>query len=126
MNLKSRDPRELAIDLLSRSICSVQVAAVAADKHGIFSWGWNSSGLDGLGQHAEDHCCSRSNLDRLRGSSTVLYIAARRRRNLKTVTAKPCLECQRILTSHRLLACYRDSEGAWVTSGWEQEQDVVP
>lgn len=35
----SRDPRELVVDLLPRSSCAVQVAAVITDRHGIFSWG---------------------------------------------------------------------------------------
>ena len=50
--LKPRDPRELAIDLLPRSTCAVQVAAVLADANGIFGWGWNSAG-SGFGEHAE-------------------------------------------------------------------------
>ena len=33
------DPRRLAVDLLPRSRCAVQVAAVIADGFGIFSWG---------------------------------------------------------------------------------------
>lgn len=72
-------------------------------------------GSDGLGQHAEDHCCERANRERLRGKSAILYVAARRRRNGKVVTAKPCIDCWRILVSHTLLTDYRDGDGQWLT-----------
>ena len=84
------DPRDLAVDLLPRSICSVQVAAVLTDKHGIYSWGWNNVGTC-YGMHAEIHCLLRANRKRLPGST--LYVASQRQRNLKPVTSKPCLEC---------------------------------
>ena len=86
----SRSPRELAIDLLPRSICKVQVAAVLADNHGIFAWGWNSIG-NGSGQHAETHAISRASRERLKGAT--IYIASQRRWNKKPITSKPCPDC---------------------------------
>ena len=65
--IKPADPRQLAVDLLPRSTCLVQVAAVIADKRGIFSWGWNSSGVTGYGEHAEAAAIRRANKRRLRG-----------------------------------------------------------
>lgn len=115
MNLKSRDPRELAVDLLSRSVCAVQVASCIADRHGIFGWGHNHAGPDGMGEHAEVHCLSRSNIERARKPEAILYVAARRRRNGKTVTAKPCLACWRLVQSHSLLVVYRDADNVWQT-----------
>lgn len=107
-----RDPRDLTIDLLSRSECQVAVAAVLADGWGITSWGWNSSGRDGLGQHAEDHCLRRANPKRVMGS--YLYVAARRKRNQKTITARPCEDCQRFLNGMRVKTVYyRDGGGEW-------------
>lgn len=106
-----RDPRELCQALLNRSKCHVQVAAVLADDYGVFGWGWNSSGPTGMGQHAEAHCLMRSNRGRI-GSAT-LYIGARRLRNKRTVTAKPCEDCQKLIKECRRVI-YRDGGGKWV------------
>jgi len=109
----NRDPKELAVALLNRSKCAVQVAAVLADAYGVFGWGWNSSGPTGLGEHAEAHCLKRSNRGRV-GSAT-LYVAARRSRKSgnRMVTAKPCSSCQQLIKECRRVV-YRDGLGRWV------------
>ena len=109
---KPRDPRELAIDLLPRSTCQVQVAAVIADKHGIFSWGVNHVGFDGLGMHAEHEAIRRSNRKRLVGAS--IFVSGRRRRNGKVVVAKPCEDCHnRIVAAGISRVYYQVGEGLW-------------
>jgi deoxycytidylate deaminase len=109
MNTKI-SPAELATTLLRRSSCAVQVAAVLQDRFGVFAWGWNSSGPTGYGQHAEAHAISRANPHRLMGAT--LWVAARRRRNGRTVTARPCEECQRIIHEVGRII-YRDGNGIW-------------
>jgi deoxycytidylate deaminase len=109
MNLKAH-PTEIAISLLNRSICAVQVAAVLVDNWGVYSWGWNHSGQSGYGEHAEAHCMRMSNKSRWEGS--VLYIAARRKRNRRAVTARPCSECQKIIPKG-VRVVYRDGNGVW-------------
>ena len=111
MNLKNQNPTEIVVALLNRSICSVQVAAALVDNMGIYAWGWNHSGLNGLGMHAEAHCLRRAN--RSRFPESTLYVAAKRERNNKIVTARPCLMCQDLLTSIGSVV-YRDSAGNWV------------
>ena len=54
------DPRRLAVDLLPRSRCAVQVAAVIADSFGIFSWGGGLTEgrfcvIMGSGGYVNDH-----------------------------------------------------------------------
>lgn len=110
MNTKA-DPKELVVSLIKRSTCSVQVAAVIVDKWGVFSWGWNNMGPTGYGQHAEQHAMSRANVDRLAYST--IYVAAARKRNGKTVTAKPCEECQPWLDLYKMRIMYRDGDGKW-------------
>ena len=108
---KPNDPRELVLALLKRSQCHVQVAAVLSDDFGIHSWGWNSSGSTGLGEHAEAMTIRRANRDRLPYST--LWVAARRRKSGNTLTAKPCLDCQsRIWRVGGVV--WRDSNGVWV------------
>jgi pyrimidine deaminase RibD-like protein len=92
---KHNDPRQLAIALLSRSICSIAVSAVLADSYGVHAWGWNSSGLTGYGEHAEAHCLRRANRSRLSGST--MYITSRRARNGKMLNSRPCMECQKLI-----------------------------
>jgi deoxycytidylate deaminase len=110
--IKPDDPRQLAIDLLGRSTCHVQVAAVIADRHGIFSWGWNSSGRDGYGEHAEAAAIRRANKRRL--DYATIYIAGKRS---KQVMSRPCEECQKLLKKW----------GVWFTvytlseKGWREE-----
>lgn len=112
MNTKA-DPKELAVSLIKRSVCAVQVAAVIEDRYGVFSWGWNHMGNTGLGTHAEEHAMSRANVDRLKYST--IYVAASRRRNSKTVTAKPCEGCQPWLDIYQMRIVYRDGDGKWQT-----------
>lgn len=108
---KPKDPRQLAVDLLPRSSCAVQVAACLADRYGIFGWGINNAGPTGLGEHAEQHCIKRANRRRIQGAT--LYIAAQRRRTFeKIVTARPCPRCQQIIRGC-LEVVYRDNEGKW-------------
>ena len=111
---KPSDPRELAVDLLSRSSCTVQVAAVLTDATGnIMSWGWNHSGPNGLGQHAEHHAMLRVNRNRLWHGS--VYVAGRRRRG-PLVNAKPCKHCQTMINNYDIGVFYRNKHGDWVCS----------
>lgn len=117
---KPRDPKELVMDLLARSTCAVQVAAVVSDGWGIYSWGVNHVGFDGLGQHAEAECLRRANKKRFKEGRSVLYVAAQRKRNGKTITAKPCESCQGLIQGYRnshkaLRVVYRDADGNWQT-----------
>jgi len=84
--------RELAIDLCSRSACYIKVAAVCSDSHGIFAWGWNSSGRDGNGQHAEEHAISRANRKRLKGCVVTVAGLRHRKSGISYVFACPCKE----------------------------------
>lgn len=106
------DPKDLVRALLDRSTCAVQVAAVLVDHFAIHSWGWNSAGPRGLGQHAEAHCFRRANWDRVYGST--LYVAARRQKNGNRVTAKPCEQCQKLVRFCRGVV-YRDGKGEWIS-----------
>ena len=110
MQLKGQDPRDLVVGLLERSICKVQVAAVLADNWGIHAWGHNHMGFRGNGMCAEAFCLSRANRSRLPKST--LYIASRRLRNGKVVSARPCEDCQKLLKSIGSVV-YRDSDGIW-------------
>jgi deoxycytidylate deaminase len=105
-------PSRLAEDILHRSSCHVQVGAVIADHHGIFSWGWNHSGPTGFGIHAEIHALVRANHSRLRGAT--LYVAGQRRRNGKFVPALPCPECARATAKVGKIV-WRDTDGKWRT-----------
>ena len=110
--MKKVSPRDLAVDLLDRSICSVQVAAVIYDNWGIYSWGWNSSG-SGFGLHAEAHAIVRSNRSRL--SKSALVVAGRRRKSGNTVLSLPCFECMKIIVGAGIRSVeYRDKGGAWL------------
>lgn len=112
--IKPRDPSELAEDLVHRSICAVQVAAVIADKDGIFSWGWNHVG-SGYGTHAESHAIQRANKQRLHGAT--IYVAARRQRTTNPITAKPCEDCQRLIDKWQLKVKWRDPSNQWQSIG---------
>ena len=107
------NPQELVVQLLKRSTCSVQVAAVLADNAGIFAWGWNSSGVTGHGMHAEEHCLRRANPARV--PFATLYVAARRRKSGRAVIARPCEKCAPIV-SKCVWVEWRDSHGTWQTS----------
>lgn len=93
--MKPSDPRQLTIDLLARSICSVQVAAVVEDHNRrIVGWGWNSVG-SGFGEHAEASAIRRSNRKRLKGAT--IYVASTRMRNGKTICSRPCDDCDHLI-----------------------------
>jgi len=85
---KNLDARALAEDLSLRSDCGVQVAAVLSDNYGIFAWGWNSTGPDGMGLHAEKHVLSRANRKRIEGSKLTVF--GRRKKSGGVVFARPC------------------------------------
>lgn len=110
---KNKDPRELVVQLLKRSGCAVQVAAVIEDDWGIHSWGWNHAGSNGYGQHAEAHAIDR--LNKNRSTNSTLYVAARRKRNNRIVTARPCEDCQKLIDFWGFdRVVYRDGNGVWV------------
>ena len=109
--IKPKDPRELAIAMMSRSTCSVQVGAVLADGWGIFSWGHNHAGPDGLGEHAEHNCLKRAHYKRSRGAT--LYVAAQRKRNGKVITARPCVACTAMIDKRGIVTRFRDADGMW-------------
>lgn len=109
---KPLDAKDLAIDILERSRCAVQVGAAIQDAAGrIVSWGWNSEGFDGMGLHAERHAILRANKKRLTGATIV--VASKRRRNNKSVISKPCAECQRLIDKWELKVEWRSAEGMW-------------
>ena len=111
MNTKA-DPREIATTLLGRSVCSVQVAAVLRDRWGVFAWGWNTMGPEGLGQHAEAHAIGRANRSRLEGAT--MFVAASRKRNGRNVTAQPCSACWRLTGAAGIRTVFfRNGEGKW-------------
>lgn len=108
--MRKLDSRSLAVDLLKRSRCSVQVAAVIFDSYGIFAWGWNSCGPTGFGQHAEQHAISRANSKRLVGAS--IAVAGTRRGRI--VPSIPCDTCQRrLLKSGILVVYFQNKSGSW-------------
>lgn len=94
----SDSPLALARALTARSTCAVKVAAVIYDRHGIFSWGWNHMGPDGLGQHAEVHALRRANRTRLK-SATIVVVGRRRG---KVVFSFPCATCLSYVKRHGL------------------------
>lgn len=108
-----RSPKEIAEAMMSRSLCLVQVGACVEDREGrIIAWGWNSSGQDGFGLHAEAHAILRANRHRLRGAA--IYVASRRRRSGNSVTSKPCLGCQILIKGAGLAqVLWRDKNKIW-------------
>lgn len=109
--MKKGDPKELAETILNRSTCNVMVGAVIRDGVGVISWGWNSSGPDGYGQHAEAHAISRANQDRLRHAT--IYVASKRKSTGKWVVSKPCPDCQRLVDKWELKVKYIGKDGVW-------------
>lgn len=108
MNLKGEDPKYIAVNILERSICAVQVGACIEDKTGILAVGWNSVGK-GFGWHAEAHAVYRANRNRVKGST--IYIAAKRKRNGVNVIARPCDACMPYLVGMNIW--WRDKTGIW-------------
>ena len=111
--IKPNDPRMLAEALLHRSTCSYRAAAVIADAHGILSWGWNSSGRDGYGEHAEAAAIRRANKRRLPGA--IIYVASDRKKSENAIYSKPCAACLRLLASCNIgTIWFRYSKGLWL------------
>ena len=110
MQVKGKDPKEIALKLLKRSECSVQVAAVLSDARGVYAWGINHAGADGFGEHAEVHCLKRANHKRV--GKSVMWVVARRRKNRNPVSAKPCAACWPLVKGC-VYVCYRKKDGAW-------------
>lgn len=109
-------PTDLAISLLKRSTCRVQVAAVLVDQQSrVFSWGWNSSGRDGYGEHAEVASLRRANRHWTQGAT--LYVAAKRSRNGRPVTARPCESCLTALSGVKVV--WRNASGEWEEERFE-------
>ena len=90
----SIDPWKLSAQILKRSACRVQVAAVVSDKAGrVFAWGWNHAGSDGRGICAERHALERANPKRLSGA--VIHVRGFNGHNESR--SKPCALCQAAL-----------------------------
>lgn len=109
--LKPKNPKELALKLLKRSTCRVQVAAVLSDKKGIFAWGVNHAG-DGYGMCAERECLRKANYKRVQGA--VMWIAARRKKSGNPVSSRPCGACWPAV-SRCLYVVYREKDSTWTT-----------
>jgi hypothetical protein len=104
---------ELVQQLLSRSVCRVQMSAVISDRHGIFAWGWNHAGADGFGEHAE--CCAirRANPTRLRGAS--ITVAGRRVRTGRPVVSLPCMDCMDAILKCGISTVIYHDKSSWHT-----------
>lgn len=105
-------PKQLAIDISDRSNCRVKVGAVLVDKKGIFSWGWNNMGSDGMGCCAEQHAISRANPKRLSGAS--IYIYGTHRKTGNPVPAAPCDSCiTAIYRANLRLIMWNNKDWGW-------------
>jgi cytidine deaminase len=111
MNTRAH-PSEIASSILWRSPCRIKVGAVIEDSNGAYSWSWNHTGFDGLGEHAEQGAIRRANKGRLEGS--IIWVATIRQRNKKVINSRPCDKCQELIESYGLRAIYRDAKGEWV------------
>lgn len=112
--MRKNSPIEVAEAILRRSTCAVQVGACLSDGFGIYSWGWNSSGPSGMGEHAEAMVMRRVNRKRLILPGSTLWVAARRQRNGCPVIARPCEACQRLIKGVGQVM-WRDGDGIWRT-----------
>ena len=111
--VKPDSPEELSLNLLTRSICQIQVSAVITDSYGhIIAWGWNSMGPTGYGLCAERHALTRCNRKRLTGGT--IYVAGQYKDKDKMVPAKPCSVCQAVIRGYKLKVVWRSKEGEWV------------
>jgi tRNA(Arg) A34 adenosine deaminase TadA len=103
---------ELVEIILRRSICRVQMGAVIYDSYGVFAWGWNHPGENGLGQHAEVHAMRRASKRRLVGAT--LVVAGRYRKSRGLVEAMPCDVCLGMALDKGVSrVVYRGRDGAW-------------
>lgn len=112
MKVKGKDPKEICLSLLKRSNCSVQVAAVLSAPTGIYAWGWNHTGPDGFGEHAEVNCLKRANSKRI--SKSVMWVASRRRKSGNPVNSRPCGACWPLVKSCAYVV-FRNKKGEWET-----------
>lgn len=105
---KKLEPTELAEQVARRSNCKIKVGSIIMDRNGIFSWGWNHAGTDGLGEHAEVHALKRANRKRLAGS-VVINFAIRKGRE---ICSFPCPSCMAKLKKVGVVKVYcRNPEG---------------
>ena len=105
---------ELVEIVLRRSICRVQMGAVVYDSYGVFAWGWNNPGVDGLGEHAEVHAMRRASKRRLVGAT--LVVAGRYKKSGGFVEARPCDVCLGMALDKGLSrVVYRGRDGVWYT-----------
>lgn len=113
-------PRELTFDLLDRSNCKVQVAAVLSDNYGIFAWGWNSGPRNHTqikGIHAEQMAISRANPKRLKGAT--LTVAARRKKSQSQILARPCEKCTPLVKKYNIRTIeYTTPDKTWAVEIW--------
>ena len=90
---KTKSIRNLTKIIALRSRCRIKVGAVIYDKKNrIISWGWNSSGKDGKGWHAERHAIYRANPKRLKGAFMSIRAFSRNPNN--ELCSKPCPDCE--------------------------------
>jgi pyrimidine deaminase RibD-like protein len=120
--MNTRQPvRALARDLCRRSSCQVQVAAVLVDRHGIFAWGWNHCGLNGMGEHAERHALRRANPRRLCGATMIVFGV--RKKNGHTVPSRPCKDCNAIVRRAGIRRVeYHSRDGGWTAYTLEHDR----
>lgn len=105
---------EIVESLLRRSPCRVQMAAAIFDNHGVFSWGWNNPGVNGLGEHAEICAIKRATKKRLKGAT--LVVAGRYRKSGGSVEALPCEICYGMAKDAGIKRIiYRTRTGEWRT-----------
>lgn len=97
------------------------MAAVLADGHGIFAWGWNHAGPDGFGTHAEEHALHRANRRRVPGCTA--YVAglrsgAQRSRTRRFVLSRPCADrCLPLLAARGVRRVeFVTSNGSWIVT----------
>ena len=114
MNTK-QSPKEIAENLLKRSACKVQMAAVISDWHGIVSWGWNNPGSDGYGQHAEMMALLRANKTRL--PNATITVVGRYKKSRRLVHSYPCPDCIWALRASKITKVeFLDKDRIWRTS----------
>jgi len=105
---------ELVEIILRRSVCRVQMGVVIYDSYGVFAWGWNHPGENGLGEHAEVHAMRRASKRRLAGAT--LVVAGRYKKSRGLVEAKPCDLCLGMAIDKGLSrVVYRGRDGVWRT-----------
>ena len=123
MNTK-RDAREIAVSLLARSACIVQVAAVIEDSWGPHAWGWNSTGPDGLGEHAEAMALKRANRARLDGAT--ITVASQWKSKGKPAVSLPCPSCWALLAAAGVRTVrFRDRQARWRTLPIQAKRKVA-